>query len=288
MTQNKKVAVIYIPVLHKGYVDFIESLPVLGVTELYLIGDDILTSHEELDYINRKDRIRALSHEVMKQHIALVTPLPIFSLTIGSMIALQQERVSLIMPREDINVFLGETYFGGRHIEYQNVFLRYNRENLGEEKTPDTEKISLSDFQKTTMSIVVEEAEKSADWWRQVGAVIVRNSEVIAVAHNEHMPEKELPNIFGDTRALFKKGVNINYVTTAHAEAAAIADCAKRGVSSGGTELFTTDFPCPYCARVIAKAGIKKIYYLKGYAVLGGDDFFKEMGIETVKVDIPE
>jgi len=286
--KNREVCVVYIPVLHMGYLSFIEELEKKGVEALYLVSDDILGSHEELDYIHRKDTLRALPHEVMKGLLKQITTIPIFSLTMKSIMELQHERISLVMPREDINVFIGEMYFGGHSITYENVFLRFNRENVGEEKTPDTEKIALSDFQKTAIHMALTESEKSTDWWRQVGAVLVQNREVIAIAHNEHMPEKELPNIFGDTRALFKKGTNINYVTTAHAEASAVADCARQGVSAGGAELFTTDFPCPYCARVIAKAGIKKIYYLKGYAVLGGDDFFKEMGIETVKVDITE
>ncbi len=288
MTQNKKVAVIYIPVLHKGYVDFIESLPVLGATELYLIGDDILTAHEELDYINRKDRIRALPHEVMMQHIALATSLPVFSLTIGSMIALQEERVSLVMPREDINVFLGETYFGGHQIEYQNVFLRINRENSGEGNIPEHTEITSSVFAQSTMATIVEEATKSSDWWKQVGAVLVKDGKAVFASHNEHMPEEEIPNVFGDLRSLYKKGININHSTAAHAEIGVIAEAARRGVSTEGSEFFVTDFPCPYCSRLIAKAGIKKIYYLKGYAVLEGDNFFKQMGIETVKVDISE
>lgn len=286
--KGKKVCVAYIPVLHKGYLSFIEELEKQGVEELYLVSDDILASHEELDYIHRKDRLRALPHEVMKGHLAHITTIPIFSLTMESIIGLQHERISLVMPREDINVFIGEMYFGGHPITYENVFLRFNRENIGEEKIPDTEKITLSDFQKTAIHMALTESEKSADWWRQVGAVLVKDGVIVSKAYNEHMSENELPNIFGDARSLFRKGMNVHYVTTAHAEVSLIGEAAKKGMCTEGTEVFITDFPCPYCARLFAKAGIKKIYYLKGYAVLEGDDFFKEMGIETVKVDIPE
>ncbi len=285
---SKKVAVIYIPVLHKGYIDFIESLPRLGVTELYLVGDDILALHKDLDYINRKDRIRALPHEIMKQQIALVTELPIFSLTAESAAALHEGKVTLVMPKEDINVFLAETYFCGCHLEYQNVFLRINRENSGEGNIPEHTEITSSEFAQSTMAMIVEEATKSSDWWKQVGAALVKDGKAIFASHNEHMPEEEIPNVFGDLRSLYKKGVNINYSTAAHAEIGVIAEAARQGVSTDGSEFFVTDFPCPYCSRLIAKAGIKKIYYLKGYAVLEGDVFFKQMGIETIKVDILE
>ncbi len=283
---SRKVAVAYIPVLHKGYVDFVASFSKKGVTELYLISDGILASHKELDYINRKDRIRALPHEMMKQQLSLIAPVPVFSLTTETILQLRDERATLLMPREDINIFLAETYFGGHPIEYENVFLRWNKSNLGEEKEPQTEHVSLSVFEREVLLRMQTEGARSTDWWRQVGAALVRGGEVLAISHNEHLPEEELPNIFGDARSLFKKGVNVNYVTTAHAEASAIAESARLGKTTEGATLFTTDFPCPYCARVIAKAGIKKLYYLKGYAILGGDDFFKEMGIEAIKVDL--
>ncbi len=282
---NKKVAIAYIPVLHRGYLDFLHSLKEKGVEKVYIVSDDILASHEELDYIHRKDRLRALPHEKMLEYLRMSADIPVESLTIETILALQHERAHIISPREDINIFLVETYFGGHHIEHENIFLRWNRENI-EEEDSKSKMITLSEFEKSAMNRAVVEAKKSADWWRCVGAVLVKNGKIVTVAHNEHMPEEESPNILGDTRALFTKGVNINYVTSAHAEVGVIGEAAKQGIVTLGAELFVTDFPCPYCARLIAKAGIKKIYYLKGYAVLGGDEFFREMGIESLKVKI--
>jgi dCMP deaminase len=284
--EHKKVAIAYIPVLHQGYLTYIKSLERVGVTELYLVSDDMLMSHEELDYINRKDRLRALPSGVMQTLLANVTTMCIAELTIATVMQLHEEKVHIYAPREDINELMVQTYFGGHAVTYENVFLRWNKDNVGEEDLPQGDSIPLSAFEKEIFAQVVAESEKSADWWRQVGAALVQEGRVLTIAHNEHMPDEEFPNIFGDTRSLFKKGVNINYVTTAHAEAATIAGAAKQGMSTDGATLFTTDFPCPYCARVIAKSGIKKIFYLKGYAVLGGDEFFKEVGIEVVKVEV--
>ena len=98
------------------------------------------------------------------------------------------------------------------------------------------------------------------------------------------MPEPELPNIEGDARGLYKKGINVNYVTSAHAELNAIGQAARSGISTEGAELYVTDFPCPYCARLIAKTGIKKLYFLAGYAVIDGDEFLKEEGVEIIHV----
>ncbi len=283
---NKKVAIAYIPVLHKGYVAFVEALAQEGVEALHLISDEILASHEELDYINRKDRLRAVDHEVMKTLLAQTTSIPVESLTIAEVFALHESRASLVVPKEDISTHIIETYFGGHAVEYKNVFLRRNRENVGETDEPQASKILLTDFEKEIMGKVIVEAEKSADWWRQVGAALVHNGKLISIAHNEHMPEKELPNIIGDTRALFKKGINVNYVTAAHAEVGVIGEAARKGITTEGASLFVTDFPCPYCARLIAKSGIKKIYFMEGYAVLGGDEFFSDMGIEVIQVTL--
>jgi dCMP deaminase len=282
---KQKIGVAYIPVLHRGYVDFVRSLENDGVSKLHIIGDDILTSHEELDYINRKDRLRALTNDEMLRVLPSLTSIPIAPLTLGTILQIEREGTSVLMPREDINEFIADTYFGGYPIEYRNVFLRRHKDNLDNEKEAQGVAVtSLPQFEQSVVGAILVEAEKSADWWRQVGAALVKDGELIALAHNEHMPEKELPNILGDSRALFKKGINVGYVTSAHAEVGAIGEAARKGISTEGAELFVTDFPCPYCTRLIAKSGIKKIYFMEGYGVLGGEAFFKDMGIETVKI----
>jgi dCMP deaminase len=283
---DSRVAIAYIPVIHRGYLNYLNALAEEKVTDLYLVSDEILASHEELDYIHRKDRLRAVSHEDMKKALSAITPLRIHSLDLKTIFDLHEMRALIHSPREDINRFIIETYFSGHQIQFHDVFLRRNQENTDSEKVAEggsTE--SLSEFEKSTLGAAVLEAQKSADWWRQVGAAIAKDEVLIAVGHNEHMPEKELPNIIGDSRSLFKKGINVDYVTSVHAEAAVIGEAARRGISTEGAELFVTDFPCPYCARLIAKSGIKKIYFMQGYAVLGGEEFFKDMNIETVKVD---
>lgn len=85
------VAIAYIPVLHKGYVDFLRQLENEGVEELWLIGDSILEAHEELDYINRKDRLRAVSVEQMKQAIEATSKLTVEILNIDQVTSVEAE-----------------------------------------------------------------------------------------------------------------------------------------------------------------------------------------------------
>jgi dCMP deaminase len=280
------IAICHIPVVHKGYINFIRACEDRGVSRLYLVDLEWLRPVEEFDYLVRKNSLHALSAAEIKQALEHYTSIPVTILDADTLPEVVSSDESILMPKEDISTFLSEKYLFGRDIEFVEFFLRWNRENVGETNEPDVVMSDLPAFVTTTFNQVLEESTKSADWWRSVGAALVKDGKVIALAHNDHMPHEQLSNIYGDTRALFKKGLNINYVTTAHAEVGVIAEAARKGISSEGAELFLTDFPCPYCARLITKAGIKKIYFLKGYAVLEGDDFLKGEGIELIQVGL--
>jgi dCMP deaminase len=280
------IAICHIPVIHKGYLDFVRTGEAKDVSTLYLVDLEWLRPVEAFDYLVRKNSLHALSATEIQQALEQYTTIPVAILNAETLPAVVASDEALFMPKEDISTFLAETYLEGRTIEFENVFLRWNRENLGETKEPDVKASDLPEFVSTVFHQVLEEATKSADWWRSVGAAAVKDGKLVALAHNEHMPHEQLPNIYSDTRALFKKGVNINYVTTAHAEIGVIAQMARQGISPEGAELYVTDFPCPYCARLIAKSGIKKIYFLKGYAVLEGDEFLKGEGVELIQVGL--
>lgn len=280
------IAICHIPVIHKGYLDFIRLCEERGVSIIYLVDLEWLRPVEEFDYLVRKNSLHALSAADIKKALEQYTSIKIVILNDANVAEVTSAREPVLLPKEDISTYIKNQHLGERETEFVSVFLRWNRENIGETKEPDVLVTDLPAFVTTIFHQVLEEATKSADWWRSVGAALVKDGQLIALAHNEHMPNEQLPNILGDTRALFKKGVNINYVTAAHAEVGVIAEAAREGISPVGAELFVTDFPCPYCARLIAKAGIKKVYFLKGYAVLEGDDFLKGEGVELIQVGL--
>ena len=250
-----------------------------------MIGDDILETHEELDYINRKDRLRALPIMSVIDSLTATTSLQVSELTKLKISELQNIELVIVTPREDIGEVVVDAYFKDKEIEYRNVFVRRNNHTVRDEKLPDTHAVvKMDEFTKKIWGDVLAEADKSADWYRQVGVALVKDGEVVYVTHNQHMPEAQQPNIEGDARTLFKRGIRLDYSTAAHAEVLAIGAAARSGIMTEGAELFTTDFPCPYCARLITTAGIKKVYFLRGYAVLEGDEFLKGAGIEVIRV----
>jgi len=280
-----KITVAYVPVLHAGYREFFNTAVERGAEAIFLVGDDILAAHDELDYLNRKDRLRALPVERMQKVLEVLMELPVHILTRENIAAVGD--ASIIAPQEDITDLLVREYFKGAQVEQVPIFLRWHRDNTAEEKAIEAHRtVEATMLDRELMGQAIDASKDSFDWWRQIGAVLVKGREVLGIAKNEHMPSEQSTNINGDPRAVYKKGININLTTAAHAEMQLIATAAREGVSLEGASLYVTEFPCPYCARLIAHSGIRKCYFSKGYAVLDGADILKSEGVELIYVDM--
>jgi dCMP deaminase len=72
-----------------------------------------------------------------------------------------------------------------------------------------------------------------------------------------------------------------------HAEANAILQAAKNGVSIEEGELYTTASPCWNCFKLIANAGIKRIYFGEFYRDERAREVAREVGIELVDLRMP-
>jgi deoxycytidylate deaminase len=57
----------------------------------------------------------------------------------------------------------------------------------------------------------------------------------------------------------------MEYVRAVHAEMAAITDAARKGVTTKGSTLYVTTFPCHECARLIVASGIGRVVYVEPY-----------------------
>lgn len=69
-----------------------------------------------------------------------------------------------------------------------------------------------------------------------------------------------------------------------HAEANAIAWAARHGVTTDGTELFSTHEPCRACAQLIINAGIMRVVFSHPYRIHDGFDLLVQAGIEVETV----
>jgi deoxycytidylate deaminase len=57
----------------------------------------------------------------------------------------------------------------------------------------------------------------------------------------------------------------LEFSRAVHAEMDAILTAGRKGISTLGTRLFVTTFPCHYCARHVVSAGIDEVQYIEPY-----------------------
>jgi len=86
----------------------------------------------------------------------------------------------------------------------------------------------------------------------------------------EDVPElDELDNIRKSTLKLELRGSRVGdlleFSRAVHAEMDAIFSAARKGVTTVGTRLFVTTFPCHYCARGIVASGVDEVQYIEPY-----------------------
>ena len=135
------------------------------------------------------------------------------------------------------------------------------------------------------MGAAFREAEKSPDWWRQIGAIALKDGKILLTGFNKPVPSKDYTlGPFGDPRSNFDAGIGFEISKAIHAEAGVIATAARRGLPLEGASLYITTFPCPVCAKSIAASGIKRVYYSKGYSLLDAEDVLRAAGVEIVLV----
>lgn len=276
----KRALVAYVPVLHEGYRAFFEHYADQAET-VYILGDEIIAGFDHL----RKE-IRQLKPELIQQALRSWKLGPevkiLDSLTIAS---LQQSNASLIVPDEDVSRELIEKHFTKHEVEYYPLFLRWDKFNaLSDQPVESDHEISETEFDQLMINRVHAVSEHSSDWWRRVGAVIIKGEKVILSAFNEHVDSPHKPWVDGDPRNNFKQGINVEFGTSIHGEARLIVEAARQGISLEGTSLYVSTFPCPHCAKLIAYAGIKKCYYQGGYGMLDSSRIFRERGVELVFV----
>ena len=113
----------------------------------------------------------------------------------------------------------------------------------------------------------------------QVGAVIVKDNQILATGYNG-MPsgwENVCEHVIDD-QLVTKREV-------LHAESNSLMKVAQSTESSSGATLFCTHAPCIECAKLIYQSGIKTIYYKNEYRDDSGLNFLKLSGVNVHQHD---
>jgi deoxycytidylate deaminase len=164
------------------------------------------------------------------------------------------------------------------------------------------------------MHLAASSAAMSSDLSRQVGAVLVSHeNELIGMGHNEvpkakggqyavgdvpderdekighdpnHKRREELLQESDIANESAQKGQDriknlTEFHRAVHAEMEALLSCARKGVSTRRSKMFSTTYPCHNCARHIVGAGISEVYFIEAYSKslaveLHGDSLIEE------------
>lgn len=278
--KNNSALVVYIPVLHDGYLQLFTRYP--DIRNLYIFGWDVIGEFPHLD----RD-IRRIPPELVQKSIeawGIFDTVEI--LTSEKIMELVQNKTPLVVSDDDLTEALVSKYFSGNPIEKDTIFLRWDKKtSIIEAAVNPDGKVSSKEFDKKMIALCKVEGEKSKDWWRRVGVIVMKDGKIIHEEHNTYIPSDQIANDEGDPRGNFKSGVHLESSLAFHAEAASVAWAAKEGISLKGVTVYTETFPCPPCAKQLAYAGISKLYYRTGYKVLDAERILKSQEVEIIFVE---
>lgn len=95
---------------------------------------------------------------------------------------------------------------------------------------------------------------------RQIGAILVRDSSIVATGYNG--PPRGIPHckVCQRKELGFSSGEGLHLCPAAHAEANCIVNAARLGVSTLGATLFMNCcIPCRECLKLLINSGVKEI-----------------------------
>jgi dCMP deaminase len=129
------------------------------------------------------------------------------------------------------------------------------------------------------MRIATEVSTRSTCDRKFVGAVIVREKMILSTGYNGSIRGLAHCDEIGHEM------VEGHCVRTVHAEANAIVQAARNGVTIEGADIYVTASPCYNCFKLIANAGIRRIYYKELYRDERIITHAKEASIQLIKLE---
>ncbi len=124
-------------------------------------------------------------------------------------------------------------------------------------------------------------AKRSTCLRRQVGAVLVKDKNILATGYNGAPSGVAHCLDVGCLREQLQvpSGERHELCRGLHGEQNAIIQAAKHGTSIEGATLYTTTMPCVICTKMIINSGITRIVYEEGYADRLAGEMIAESGV---------
>ncbi|MDR1774263.1 MAG: dCMP deaminase family protein [Clostridioides sp.] len=137
------------------------------------------------------------------------------------------------------------------------------------------------------MSIAETVKSRSTCHRRQVGAVIVKDKQILTTGYNGAPRGLKHCETVGCIRDELKipSGQRHDLCRALHAEQNAIIQAAYSGISIKGADLYVTTQPCNLCAKMCINAGIKRIIFKGDYPDQFAIDLLNESEVILEKFD---
>ena len=134
------------------------------------------------------------------------------------------------------------------------------------------------------MQIAYLVAGRSTCLRRQVGAVIVKDKQILSTGYNGSPAGLKHCAEVGCMREALgvPSGQRTEICRAVHAEQNALVQAAKHGVAIAGADIYTTFQPCVLCTKLLINAGIKRVVYANSYPDDLAVEMAQEAGLELV------
>ena len=130
-------------------------------------------------------------------------------------------------------------------------------------------------------------ASRSTCLRRQVGAVLVKDRQILSTGYNgapKGVSHCETTGCLREKLGI-PSGERHEFCRGSHAEINAIAQAAAAGVSTQGCVIYCTHEPCVYCTKALINAGCRRVVYLYPYPDELARSIIEESGVEAVHYD---
>lgn len=137
------------------------------------------------------------------------------------------------------------------------------------------------------LTITRQVAERSTCLRAKVGAVIVREKNILATGYNGS--PAGLPHCLDEGCLIYKSTtpsgeIEENCFRCIHAEINAIAQAAKNGAGIRDADIYITHTPCIHCFKVLINTGIKRIFYERPYKLHTLEDLLRYTDVTLQQV----
>ncbi len=136
------------------------------------------------------------------------------------------------------------------------------------------------------MDIARVVATRSSCLRRQVGAVVVKNRQILATGYNgvpRGLAHCDVRGCLRDQLGV-PSGERHELCRGLHAEQNAIIQAAYHGASINGSEIYSTLQPCVTCAKMLINAGVVAVYFCGVYPDDLSMEIFAEAGTQLFRM----